>query len=138
GLHPIQVDVRYRAHVQEQFHGDISAMNRAFTEENETFRTVKAPMERLNKRAWAPDDLPKMRDFQRWKAALSEEQRPVFSVESMFGKYLKEDVAEYHGDIARAGAVWGIRRFDEVWLNPEPPSDPAQRRDWEGFVRTKL
>lgn len=139
GTHPVELDMKYREYVRGLFHGDVGALNRAYTEENENFQTVKPPMERTTRRTWAPDDSPKMRQFQQWKATLPEEYRPVTSVDAMFAKYLKEDAPAYGGDRAKAARVWPVARaFDDVTLPAAPPADPSQRRDWEQFVRTKL
>jgi ABC-type glycerol-3-phosphate transport system permease component len=139
GFHPKLLARRYRDHVREKFGGDIQALNRAYTEENVTFDTVIPPFERSNKRNWIPDPSPKMQDFLAWKRTLPEEFKPVFSVESLFAQYLREDVQEYGGDLAKASKVWGARRdFDDIPVAPSAPDDPKRRADWEGFVRNKL
>ncbi len=138
GAHPPQLDRRYREYVRARFRGDIQALNRAYTEENETFETVKPPMERPGRRSWAPDSSPKVIEFLQWKSTLSPEYAPVFSVDALFAKYLKEDAPGYGGDFKKAKA-WNLARgFDEATLTASPPSDAAQSRDWEAFVRTKL
>lgn len=139
GTHPSPLARKYRSYVQHKFKGDIGALNHAYTEENESFQTVVPPQERLNKRSWVPEDSPKMRDFEAWKATLSPDYLMVFSVDGLFAKYLKEDVAEYGGDLKKASRVWGaLRAFDDVTLPPTPPVQAGRRRDWEEFVRTKL
>lgn len=107
GTHPSPLTRKYRAYIQQKFKNDIGALNRAYTEENESFQTVVPPQERLNKRSWVPEDSPKMRDFEAWKATLSPNYLMVFSVDGLFAKYLKEDVGEYGGDLKKAARVWG-------------------------------
>lgn len=139
GTHPSQLAIAYRAYVRQKFNADIRALNRAYIEENDTFQTVQPPLERHIKRNWNHDSSRKMQDFLAWKETLPEEWLPVVGAEPLFAKFLKEDVAAYGGDIQKAARVWGPHRsFDRIALPPAPPSDPAQRRDWETFVREKL
>jgi ABC-type glycerol-3-phosphate transport system permease component len=139
GTHPSPLGRMYRAYVRDRFHNDIEALNRSYTEENENFQAVLPPQERATKRNWNPDSSPKMQDFLAWKATLPEEMKPVVSVENLFDRYLKEDIPAYGGSITKAAAVWGPHRsFDEIALSPTHPVNPAQRADWEGFIRKKL
>jgi len=139
GTHPARIDVLYRDWCRRRFGGDISAYNRAYTEENDSFEVVKPPLERPSKRAWTPDSSPKFVEFAAWKVTLPDEFTPVVSVESLFAKYLREDAPEYGGDWRAAAHVWPLSHgFDEATLSATPPANPLQRADWEKFVRTRL
>jgi ABC-type glycerol-3-phosphate transport system permease component len=139
GQHFSRLIYDYKAYVRRLFKGDIRALNRAYTEENDTFDTVRPPMERYTKRSWSPDVSHKMRDFQAWKRTLPDHMLRVVGAEPLFANFLREDVAAYGGDVKNAQKVWGKRRaFDDIPLAYSAPEDPGQRRDWEVFVRTKL
>jgi ABC-type glycerol-3-phosphate transport system permease component len=139
GQHFSRLIYDYKAYVRRLFHNDVQALNRSYTEENDTFDTVRPPMERSTKRSWSPDSSPKMRDFQAWKKTLPDHMLRVVGAEPLFANYLREDVLAYGGDIKKARPVWGDRRaFDDIPLAATAPTHAGQRRDWEQFVRTKL
>ncbi len=142
GSHPSQLSLRYREFVRRLFGGDIALLNKVYIEENETFSTVYPPLERPAKRNWAPDTSRKMQDFLEWKAVLPPQVLLVVGAEPLFGKFLREDVAEYGGSAEKAARVWGKPgkpfHFAQVELQETPPADPLQRRDWVRFVRTVL
>ncbi len=140
GSHPSQFALSYRQFVRNRFQYDILALNRAYIEENTSFDTVSPPLERPTNRNWSPDRSRKMQEYLEWKRTLPAERRLAVGVEPLFAKYLREDSPQYGGDIRRVAQVWGsrIRSFSDITLPGEPPDDPLQRRDWEGFVRNKL
>jgi ABC-type glycerol-3-phosphate transport system permease component len=139
GFNPSLLTEQYLAFARKRFGGSIEKLNRAYVEENELFVTVMPPIERMNKRNWSPDTSPKMTDFQQWKRTLPDHMLTVAGADLLFGRYLQEDVDEYDGDLAKATKVWGPHAtFNEIALASAAPSDPAQRRVWEAFVRTRL
>lgn len=142
GTHPGKAVTLYRNHLRERFHDDILLLNKEFTEENENFERVSMPQERPNRRSWAPDNSPKMVDFVHWKGALPYDMRPVYCVDALFGKYLREE-AGYGGDLKKVSAVWGVAKGFGDFVLPSSafaidPSHPKRLTDWETFVRTKL
>lgn len=139
GAHPSQLTLAYQAFVRKRFDGRIELLNRTYTEENEDFQTVRPPMERSTSREWVPDGSPKVCEFLRWKEALPASFRVVAATEPLFARFLREDTPEYRGRIADAARVWGpAADFSRIALPALPPSNPARRRDWERFVRTRL
>ncbi len=142
GTHPGKAVTQYRNHLRERFHDDIRAMNKEFTEENENFERVSMPQERPNRRSWAPDMSAKMVDFVRWKRSLHSDMRPVYSIDSLFGKYLKEE-AGYGGILREVCEVWGPAKGFGDFVLPDSLSEigsqqPKRLHDWEIFVREKL
>ena len=135
---PSKLARRYQAYCRERFAGDIHALNKAYTDDNESFRTVIPPFERFKMQGWEPDDSPKMREWIKFKKALPDDfVRPVLAGPA-FQAFLKNSV--YEKDIAKLNAAWGthFRSFAKIRLASIAPTHPGQRADWEGYVRTQL
>jgi multiple sugar transport system permease protein len=126
GLHPSELTFAYRVYLRGVFHSDIDALNRAYLEENTTFDQVMPPTERPSGRTWGPEDSPKMRDFQAWKAGMDAHWLTVFSADGMYGQYLR--------DFEDAKA----QEYRNAKLSAHPPQQAKERGRWERFVRTKL
>jgi multiple sugar transport system permease protein len=139
GLHPSLLNLAYIAAMRKAFHDDIHALGKAYDEDHEAFDTVLPLRERPESRNWNTDLSRKTQDFLAWKKTLPEDWLLVTGAETLFAKFLQEDVVAYGGEIRKAVAVWGPHRaFDEIALPIQQPTAPAQRRDWNTFVRTKL
>lgn len=128
----------YREHCRAKFGGDIAALNKAWTEENDRFETVVPPFERAALRDWTPDVTnPKVVDYAAFKQTLPPQFLVVVAVDPLFRRYLREDV--YEDDLDRLNRVWStqFRAWNEVGLPAHVPQNTGQRSDWETFVRTK-
>lgn len=134
--HPSRLRLTYQAWARQRFGDNIAVYNRTYTEQAPGFLSVTPPMERPTSRLWIADDTPKIRDYTAWKRSLPGDRLIVTGMEPVWARYLREEV--YEGNPVAMRAIWHIARFEEVPLSFAPPSDTAQRRDWEGFVRTRL
>ena len=54
---------RYHQFLRERFHGNIRALDRAYSQEDEEFGTVFPPFEQPTKRSWTPDSGVKAQDW---------------------------------------------------------------------------
>jgi len=129
---------RYHAYLNEKFHGDIAALDKAYTEEDTSFLSVVPPFEQPTKHTWLPDATRKTQDWHEFEAGLSSDWfRPVLA-DPLYGAWLKEE--QYSGKIADLNTAWGTTytNFTDVRLPERASGNAAQSKDWETFVRTKL
>lgn len=135
---PSRLKDAYREFCRERFGGDIKKLNKLYLEENLSFETLVIPFERFKMREWQPDDSPKMREWIEFKSKLPPHFLRPIMIDPAFAVFLKDSV--YNAKIEDLNANWGTRfkDFREIHLAPIAPSHPAQRRDWEKFVRENL
>lgn len=137
---PSRLLLLYRQHTRDIFHGDIEALNKAWTEENVSFDGVTPPFERTALRSWTPKlTLPKVRDWYAYKQTLPQDFRLVSLADPLYRTYLRQDV--YDDDLKKLNAAWGadIKRWGDITLARQVDAVPtAQRPDWEKFLRTKF
>ena len=128
---------RYHQFLRERFHGDIRALDRAYSQEDDEFDTVFPPFEQPTKRSWTPDDGPKAQDWKAFQATLPANYFVVVGADPLFQKWLKE---EAYPDITALNAAWGTqaKEYAGFHLTARPEGNGAQRKDWETFVRTRL
>jgi len=119
---------RYHAFLRDRFHGDILALGRTYSQEDEEFGTVFPPFEQPTKRSWTPDDTPKSKDWKAFETTLPPNFFTIVGADPLYQKWLKE---EAHPEGA-AGA------YAASHLTARPEGSAAQRKDWEAFVRSKL
>lgn len=135
---PSRILNRYQDFLRSRFHGDLGALDRAYTEEDTTFLSVFPPFEQPAKHTWLPDRSRKTQDWRAFEATLSPDWfRPVLA-DPIYDSWLKEE--PYNGRIADLNAAWGTHyaAFADIPLSASPTGNAAQRKDWETFVRTKL
>ncbi|MDH7602299.1 MAG: beta-galactosidase [Armatimonadota bacterium] len=128
----------YREYCRKRFKNDIRLLNKTYLEENESFQTVYTPFERFKMREWEPDNSPKMREWLAFKSRLpSYFLRPIM-IDPSFAAFLRDAV--YENNISKLNAAWGTRYTDfrQIHLPASAPEQPAQRKDWEKFVREVL
>lgn len=138
GTSPSKLRLLYQSYCRKRFSDDVSALNKTYIEENESFRTVTPPFERFKMREWEPDNSAKMTEWIAFKKSLPVcFSRPIL-VDPAFQQYLKNSA--YSGKISNLNAAWGTnyKSFNEVHLAAAPPSQPAQSADWSGFIREQL
>ena len=128
---------RYHDFLTKRFHGDISALDRAYTEEDASVLTVFPPFEQPTKPNWTPDRSVKSRDWAEFKATLPMNFFQVVGADPLYQQWLKE---EAYTNLDALNKAWKtkLKGFGEIPLTPQPTGGAAQRRDWETFVRTKL
>jgi ABC-type glycerol-3-phosphate transport system permease component len=128
---------RYQDFLTRRFHGDIAALDRAYTEEDATILTVFPPFEQPSKRSWTPDGSAKSRDWAEFERTLPVHYFLVIGADPLYQQWLKEDA---YAKVSDLNAAWGTQRkdFSGIPLPAVPTGNAAQRRDWETFVRTKL
>lgn len=126
GVHPSELALSYRSFLRDKFNDDINELNKSYTEENATFQQVMPPAERPTSRTWVPDSSPKMVDFIKWKASLDRHWLIYTSVDGLYQRYLMD-----FANVPRSKAL-------STFLTSECPSDPADKANWEDFVRNKL
>ncbi|MCW3062316.1 MAG: Maltose/maltodextrin transporter, permease protein MalG [Capsulimonas sp.] len=129
---------RYQAFLSRKFHGDITALDKAYTQEDNTFLAIFPPFEQPGKHAWLPDSSLKSRDWAEFEKTLPLNFFIGIGGNSLYNHWLKEDA--YPGKIDDLNKAWGTtyKDFGEIALAPLPEGNPARRKDWEKFVRTKL
>lgn len=135
---PSKLKDAYREFCRRRFGGDIKKLNKLYLEENLNFETLVIPFERFKMREWQPDDSPKMREWIEFKSKLSSHFLRPIMIDPAFAVFLRDSV--YNAKIEDLNASWGtsFKDFREIHLAPIAPNHPAQRRDWEKFVRENL
>ena len=129
---------RYQAFLSRRFHGDITALDKAYTQEDDTFLAVSPPFEQPDKHAWLPDHSPKSQDWDAFEKTLP----PSFFIgiggDPLYRKWLKEEA--YPGKIDDLNKAWGTsyKDFSTIVLAARPEGNAARRKDWETFVRAKM
>ncbi len=128
---------RYQDWLRARFGGDTHALNRAYTEEDDTFLTVFPPYQQPDKRSWTPARTAKSQDWAQFEATLPAHFFVPVGVDPLYQRWLRE---EAYANLADLNKAWGTRfaRFGDVSLPPRPAGNAAQRRDWETFVRTQM
>jgi multiple sugar transport system permease protein len=128
---------RYHAFLRDRFGGDIRALDRAYSQEDEDFGTVFPPFEQPAKHTWTPGGGAKDRDWRDFQATLPPSFFVVVGADPLFQRWLKE---EAYPSLDALNTAWGTRAksYREFTLSERPAGDAARRRDWETFVRTKL
>jgi multiple sugar transport system permease protein len=134
GHHPGLTQLNFRRAAQDRFKGDISALNKAFGEQNETFLTVSLPPERPTARDWAWTGTPKEAFYQGFRDNAPVNKRVVVWVDPLFRRWLQAE--RYVGRPEKLEQVWGPVEF--VQLSTGRPALPEQGADWELYVRTRL
>ena len=128
---------RYRDFLQRKFHGDIRALDRVYTQEDESFQTVFPPFEQPTKHTWTPDDTAKSRDWAEFQQSLPPDFFYVNGGDAIFQTWLKEEAYPKLADLNKA---WGtsFKADTDIPLTARPVGNAAQRKDWEAFVRAKM
>ncbi|MCX6344921.1 MAG: carbohydrate ABC transporter permease [Armatimonadetes bacterium] len=135
---PSKLKRTYQAFCRERFNNDITQLNAAYVEENESFQTVTPPFERFKMREWEPDNSPKMREWMKFKESLPGSfVRPIL-IDPAFRAYLRNIV--YSGSIKHLNANWetSYKSFNQINLSPTLPAQSGQQADWGAFVREQL
>ncbi|BDI31061.1 hypothetical protein CCAX7_31120 [Capsulimonas corticalis] len=129
---------RYRAFLSRKFHGDITTLDNAYTQEDDTFLAIFPPFEQPGKHAWLPDNSAKSRDWREFEKTLPSNYFIGIGGDALYHQWLKEE--EYPGKIDDLNKAWGTsyKGFGEIALAALPEGNAARRADWEKFVRTKL
>ena len=129
---------QYQDFLEKRFHGDIHALDKAYTEEDADFSTVFPPFEEPTKHNWLPAASPKTADWADFLKSLPIDSFQPVNGDSIFQKWLNEEA--YSGKIADVNTAWGTnyKSFAEVILSPKPTGNAAEQKDWETFVRTKF
>ena len=138
---PSRLLTLYRDHLRQKFHNDIAALNTSWTEENIGFEGVTPPFERDALRDYVPDlSTDKRRDWATFKQNLPPNFLSVTTIDPKFRAYLRQDV--YEESLPKLNAAWNTNytAWSQIILPQRYPASgsPAQRTDWETFVRTKF
>ncbi len=135
---PSKLKRTYQAFCRKRFNNDITLLNAAYVEENESFQTVTPPFERFKMREWEPDNSPKMREWMKFKESLPGSfVRPIL-IDPAFRAYLRNIF--YSGSIMQLNTSWNTsyKSFDQIHLAPTLPAQSGQQTDWGAFVREQL
>jgi multiple sugar transport system permease protein len=127
---------RYRDWLRSRFHGDIDALDKAYTEEDTSFLTVAPPYERGAQRLFSPGSSLKERDWAQFKMSLSSDWFYPILCDPLYQSYLKDEI--YSGNIDDLNKKWGTRyrTWSEIDLSETVPAG-SEGIDWTNFVRTK-
>ena len=127
----------YRMFLRERFGGDIRALDRAYSEEDDTFLSVFPPFEQPARRSYAPAQTAKARDWRVFTQTLPARYFTITGADPLYAQWLKE---ERYSKPADLNAAWGTKFtvFTDAALSVRPTGNAVQRGDWETFVRTKL
>lgn len=112
---PSRLLLLYRDHIRTNFHDDLAALNKAWTEENVSFDGVVPPYERTALKTWKPDlNNPKVADWEAFKKTLPDNFFIVTTVDPLFRKYLREDL--YEDSLDKLNAAWGsdFKAWNEI------------------------
>ena len=129
---------RYHAFLRQRFHDDIQALDHVYNQEDEDFQTVFPPFEQPTKHNWAPQNSSaKVQDWNVFQATLPPNYFMIVGADPLYQKWLKE---EAYPSLDALNQAWGTKAksLGEIALPARPAGSPAQRKDWETFVRTKL
>jgi len=126
GVHPSELALTYKSFLRDKYKDNINELNKSYTEENATFQQVMPPAERPTNRTWVPDSSPKMVDFLKWKAGLDRHWLIYTSIDGLYQHYLMD-----FANVPRSKAL-------STFMTAKAPSNPDEKRTWEGFVRNKL
>jgi len=126
---------RYQRRMQETFK-TIEAYNEAYHEEKKGFQFVAIPVERYDSPIWTPPDTRKMREWIEFKETLSPADRIITAIDPAWQDFLELK----YKSVDRLNSAYGTRygSFNEIFIPPRIPSEPAQRADWEEFARTQF
>jgi len=134
---PSRLLERYRKWLELKY-VKIDRLNKAYTEENDTFANVMYPMERPTSREWSPDSSRFVREWLQFRQQLPPRFRMVVGVDPLWQTFLQQN--KYDSKIEALNAAWGTQYgfFSQITLPEKMPAQPAVRKDWEEFVRNQL
>lgn len=129
---------RYHVWLRARFHDNIHALDREYTEEDDSFLTVFPPYEDPTKHTWTLEHNAKADDWIAFSRELPANFVNVIGSDAPFRVWLKEEAG--YPQISQLNKVWGKRYndFSEIPLTQLPEGNFQQRKDWETFVRTQL
>jgi len=129
---------QYQDFLDHRFHGNIRALDTAYTEEDADFSTVFPPFEDQTKHNWLPATSPKTTDWTTFLNTLPVDSFQAVSGDSIYQKWLTEEA--YNSKLDDLNKAWGTsyKKFTDINLSAKPTGNPAQQKDWETFVRTKF
>lgn len=133
---PAPLTDRYQDFLEKRYHGNIRALDKAYTEEDADFSTVLPPFEDPRKHNWLPGTSLKTQEWEQFEQTLPLDYFQAISGDAIFQKWLNEDA--YNGKIADLNAAWktNYANLNQVTLTATPAGNAAERADWETFVRT--
>jgi ABC-type glycerol-3-phosphate transport system permease component len=126
----------FRQVLKKRFGGSIEALNREYTETNESWMDVRMPVERWNERSYYPDRNAKYDLFLEFKKNLPPRMLRTVGMDGQFQEFLRLN-PDYGSDVKAINRAWGTKyasRFD-IRLPKRAPPSPGMRKDWEAFVR---
>ena len=128
---------KYHAFLRTRFHGNIRALDLAYSQEGEDFLTVLPPFEQPNSHTWTSRSDTKSADWKAFEATLPANYYVVVGADPLYQRWLKE---EAEPDLPTLNTDWGTRlhSYTDIQLTALPTGNAGQRGDWEKFVRTQL
>ena len=128
---------KYHAFLRTRFHGNIRALDLAYSQEDEDFLTVFPPFEQPGSHTWTSRSDAKSADWKAFEATLPLNYFVVVGADPLYQRWLKE---EAEPDLKTLNAAWRTRlhSYGDIALSPLPVGNAGQRGDWEKFVRTQL
>ena len=128
---------KYHAFLRTRFHGNIRALDLAYSQEDEDFLTVFPPFEQPNSHTWTSRSDAKSADWKAFEATLPAPYFVVVGADPLYQRWLKE---EAEPDLSTLNTAWGTRlhSYSDIRLTAQPTGSAGQRGDWEKFVRTQL
>ena len=128
---------KYHAFLRTRFHSSIRALDTAYSQEDEDFLTVFPPFEQPSSHTWTSRTDAKSTDWKAFEATLPADYFTVVGADPLYQRWLQQ---EAEPDLKTLSASWGtrLRSYSDIPLSAQPVGNPAQRQDWEKFVRTQL
>ena len=128
---------KYHAFLRTRFHGNIRALDEAYSQEDEDFLTVFPPFEQPTSHTWTSRTDAKSADWKAFEAALPPNYFVVVGADPLYRRWLQQ---EAEPDLKTLNAAWGtrLRSYSAITLSAQPTGHLGQRQDWEKFVRTQL
>ncbi len=129
---------RYHNWLRAHFHNNIAALNKSYTEEDDTFLTVFPPFEQPARRGWTPARTAKSADWAAFQQNLPARYFTLVGADPLYQRWLKEEAYASLPDLNHA---WGTAyaSYGAIILPAQnTQGNAAHRKDWETFVRTRL
>ncbi len=128
--------LEFRRYMYKRFDGDIEALRTELVALEESWRWVTFPWKSGHR--YSPASRPFVRVALEFAETLPIRDRIIENTDAQF--WYKHLAPEYTDDIERYNQAHGTSysNYQEVFLTRRVPDNPAQRKDWEGFVRDVL
>ncbi len=128
----------FRSFLEKYFNYDLSALNKAFSTAYHSVLEVSPPVEGdMPSRRYQPSKTLFFELFTKYKMSRPAYERIFVDLD---GYYRQMYVKPIYITIEKYNKLHktNYKSFNEVYLTARPPQNPAERKDWERYVREEL